>query len=443
MRLGRNLHATDHALAAMAMNDHQALGTTPHRSFRPGADARIDYLQAPFLIRNAKQIYLAGTLPDDAVAALLPKGLKAAPGNTCILAFLDCPEGWEITPFRGFYGGIVIEGHDAPDGTQGVFMFAGSYSGKAGTHIKSQINARFEVGEPEFSHRDDQASARATLEGGSVAVEVTVSPDPPGYLSGTRLYLGVDPAARLRVWTVAFSTPVHPVSINRLTFNFARGHRLSILDGFKLEWAALCVDKSMTFGGVRFAEEMTSDGETIARQTGLLDVFDRLGRPAAVVDRGGAVRFVNAEAERVGIGLSALRATNAERQRALRDALGEAVAREPGVSLWTFPLAGEPARLVQISALHPSIAGDDAALAVFIEPAQAPRPCAPGLLELLGLTAAEARVAALVGGGRAPRDAATELGVTDNTVRSALKLVFDKLGISRQSELARIVSRLE
>ena len=34
------------------------------------------------------------------------------------------------------------------------------------------------------------------------------------------------------------------------------------------------------------------------------------------------------------------------------------------------------------------------------------------------------------------------VGVTYNTVRSSLKLVFDKLGISRQSELARIVARL-
>ena len=63
-------------------------------------------------------------------------------------------------------------------------------------------------------------------------------------------------------------------------------------------------------------------------------------------------------------------------------------------------------------------------------------------LQLFGLTPAEARVAAAVGGGRSPRDAATALGLTLNTVRSALKIAFDKLGISRQSELARIVARL-
>jgi DNA-binding CsgD family transcriptional regulator len=63
-------------------------------------------------------------------------------------------------------------------------------------------------------------------------------------------------------------------------------------------------------------------------------------------------------------------------------------------------------------------------------------------LELLGLTPAEARIAALVGGGESPREAADALGVTYNTVRSSLKLVFDKLGVGRQSELARVVARL-
>jgi DNA-binding CsgD family transcriptional regulator len=64
-------------------------------------------------------------------------------------------------------------------------------------------------------------------------------------------------------------------------------------------------------------------------------------------------------------------------------------------------------------------------------------------LVVLGLTPAEARIALTIGRGRSPRDAAETLGVSLNTVRSTLKTIFGKLAINRQSELARIVTRLE
>ena len=60
----------------------------------------------------------------------------------------------------------------------------------------------------------------------------------------------------------------------------------------------------------------------------------------------------------------------------------------------------------------------------------------------LGLTAAEARLAAVIGAGVSPADAAEELGISEGNVRTALKKVFLKLGISRQSELAVLVTRI-
>uniref|UniRef100_UPI0035AD8611 helix-turn-helix transcriptional regulator n=1 Tax=Devosia sp. TaxID=1871048 RepID=UPI0035AD8611 len=64
-------------------------------------------------------------------------------------------------------------------------------------------------------------------------------------------------------------------------------------------------------------------------------------------------------------------------------------------------------------------------------------------LELLGLTPAEARLASEVGNGLSPKQAATRLGITTNTARSTLQVIYEKLGIGKQSELARIVTRLE
>lgn len=62
--------------------------------------------------------------------------------------------------------------------------------------------------------------------------------------------------------------------------------------------------------------------------------------------------------------------------------------------------------------------------------------------DLLGLTLGEARVAALVGSGLAPREAAARLGIGAETARTVLKRVFSKVGVSRQSELTALLTKL-
>ena len=67
----------------------------------------------------------------------------------------------------------------------------------------------------------------------------------------------------------------------------------------------------------------------------------------------------------------------------------------------------------------------------------------PGMVrDLLGVTLGEARIAALVGSGLAPKVAAERLGISGETVRNHLKSVFAKAGISRQSELSALLARL-
>ncbi|MCA6126247.1 helix-turn-helix transcriptional regulator [Bradyrhizobium sp. WSM 1704] len=62
--------------------------------------------------------------------------------------------------------------------------------------------------------------------------------------------------------------------------------------------------------------------------------------------------------------------------------------------------------------------------------------------DVLGLTLGEARIAALVGSGLPPKEAAERLGISDETARTVLKRVFSKVGVSRQSELVAILARL-
>ena len=61
---------------------------------------------------------------------------------------------------------------------------------------------------------------------------------------------------------------------------------------------------------------------------------------------------------------------------------------------------------------------------------------------LFALAPAEARVATLIGSGLSPRQAAKNLGISEETVRTTLKRVFTKVGVSRQSELAVLLTKL-
>lgn len=64
------------------------------------------------------------------------------------------------------------------------------------------------------------------------------------------------------------------------------------------------------------------------------------------------------------------------------------------------------------------------------------------LFVLLGLSDAEARVAATLGSGISPELAGEHLGISTGTVRNHMKRIFSKLNISRQSELVVLAARL-
>jgi DNA-binding CsgD family transcriptional regulator/PAS domain-containing protein len=82
------------------------------------------------------------------------------------------------------------------------------------------------------------------------------------------------------------------------------------------------------------------------------------------------------------------------------------------------------------------------ALVLVIEP-NGGEPADPAIVrDLLGLTLGEARVAALVGHGLNPRDTAQKLGIAEDTARNVLKRVFSKVGVSRQSELVALLTKL-
>jgi DNA-binding CsgD family transcriptional regulator len=126
-------------------------------------------------------------------------------------------------------------------------------------------------------------------------------------------------------------------------------------------------------------------------------------------------------------------------------ALERACAGRLGVWQYRFDLprqSGNWPLIAELTHADPALAGPGTALVVLTDPMSSPTIEDPSVLQLLGLTPAEARIAAVVGAGLSPREAALWLGLQQSTVRSALKLIYNKLDVRRQTELALIVARL-
>lgn len=87
-------------------------------------------------------------------------------------------------------------------------------------------------------------------------------------------------------------------------------------------------------------------------------------------------------------------------------------------------------------------AGDPLALTLIIDPEPQLRNVTAVLQAAAGLTPAESRVAALVGGGFGGPQAAALLKVSHPTMRTHLASCFEKLGVRSQVALARLLSGL-
>jgi len=193
---------------------------------------------------------------------------------------------------------------------------------------------------------------------------------------------------------------------------------------------------------------------------GLGETLSRLESAVFVVDENARIIFQNRAADGVlGDGLQeqngrliARGAVGDQFQRVLTKAADGALSDlhpeflQPVViarSRDRFPLVAHliPLRVPQQSTLAQFLAAGR--VAVLVQSMESERTAEPTLVrDILGLTLAEARLAVLVGTGLAPRDVAQQLGVKEETARTVLKRVFAKTGLSRQSELAALMTRL-
>ena len=201
----------------------------------------------------------------------------------------------------------------------------------------------------------------------------------------------------------------------------------------------------LALGAPRYRIDSTDVGDA---QVLLLDVLDRLGRAAAAVRRDGRVIHLNQKARMLaGDGFATtrqhLRATQPDSQEALETAIQHAFTGPRTCSAALERSRGSAPLLVRVMPMNSTAPAEGAALLLFTDPTARRCDDVTGLLQLIGLTLGQARVAAIVGGGSSPKEAARLLSISENTVRSTLKSIYGKLGVNRQSELALIIARLQ
>jgi DNA-binding CsgD family transcriptional regulator len=84
--------------------------------------------------------------------------------------------------------------------------------------------------------------------------------------------------------------------------------------------------------------------------------------------------------------------------------------------------------------------GERAVAAIYVtDPEQMPEKTEAVFIRLYGLTPAEAKVAAVIVRGRSGPQAAEELNLSYNTIKSHLKRIFAKTGTARQGDLIRLI----
>ena len=182
------------------------------------------------------------------------------------------------------------------------------------------------------------------------------------------------------------------------------------------------------------------------------DILDRQTTAFATVDRHSRVRTLNRPASKLlmaqdGLSLSGgvLEATDADARRRLRLVLGMACAPAPAAqagSVWLPRRDGKPPLICVVSPGKVSVDRPVYAILAIADPLTSPPMTGRHLMDLYGLTSAEARLACDLAEGKAVEAIAAERGVAISTVRTQLSATLKKCDVERQVDLVRLLCRL-
>jgi DNA-binding CsgD family transcriptional regulator/PAS domain-containing protein len=190
------------------------------------------------------------------------------------------------------------------------------------------------------------------------------------------------------------------------------------------------------------------------------EAVDRLPIGLVVVDASGRILSTNATAKAILVRADGLIQTNGRigacqhlEAKSLLRCIDEiacgvgSAGRDGGTALRVTRRSGEAGYILLLSPLGEpretaGVAGETRVLVLIEDLATAAPRIGDHLKCIFEFTAAEATVAAGLAEGRTPRDIAEKRGVRLSTVRTQLKAILAKTGVSRQADLVRLIARL-
>jgi DNA-binding CsgD family transcriptional regulator len=172
-------------------------------------------------------------------------------------------------------------------------------------------------------------------------------------------------------------------------------------------------------------------------------VFDRLGRGVALLDAAGAVVDASALAQKVLAGGSAISMRNGRLAfadadldaRFVRLLAGRGGGEGRSLAASVRNNGAMPCRLV-IMPTSAQVARQGVKFVALVYASEGSRSISPDLLvDLYGLTHAQANVARRLYAGSSVEETAAQLRLSSNTVRTHLKQIFSKCEVQSQAEL--------
>jgi DNA-binding CsgD family transcriptional regulator len=410
-----------------------------------GGSRRGREIEPPFQKLATDVLWVGFRIDAARVAPYVPQGLVLSDASIGILGIYQAQTGVGLAPYRRALVGVSVEGVSGSDAGEGMLVVGNIMDEPAAGRVKRLYGRETVTGTARTWRADGLLHGVAEVDGVEW-LRATVRPigGVRREMSGVDTFFGVTEAGLIKHADSNVSdiceAEVVSVEITDAAPDLFRAFRPR-----EFVFALHAEQVNSIWSEPRVVGGASGDAGAV-----FLGLIEDTGRAAAIVRQDGTLIAINPIGEamlgddcpRLG---ETLLSGVAEEKDALRTALELSVARSgPRVSA---PIAltrpGGRQLFAYVLPLEHGQHGSEAALVLLGDPRGPERRNAAEMLQMFGLTAAEARLGALVGVGLGAREAAGELKISEHTARSTLKTVYDKLGIRKQSELGHLVARLQ
>lgn len=397
----------------------------------------------PYHLRDVSMIYLLCRFDADAARRIVHPDLQLCDPCLGAIILFSAQGAWALGPYSACVCGLQIRGHDSPDGYPANFVHCGFVTGKAVQAYNTHFNQRMRSGSVEL-WRDGEFYYAEAGDGNKPALRVkarhteSVGPE----LTGLNIYVG-EMTGQPTLFSVGYNARYRDLQDVEIEIADDAPETIRALKPLEVVWPLRVDGMAMTYSAPRSISEPTPMVPQDTLRASVFELLSVMGRPAVIVTRSGRVLFANELAQDWVSGENRkllASPTWARRSTEQLDAESGAGMRPQAIPV---DLADGRRIFVQLLPMHAGLSDEPSVLVLMTDTDNPGGRDPANLLLMLGLTPAEAKVAVRIGRGLSPAEAATDLGITQNTARFTLQTVFEKLGIRRQSQLAQVVTRLE